>query len=38
MSEHTAENDAPETCYPEDHDWVFDGYFWHVCDTCGAVS
>jgi hypothetical protein len=27
-----------ERCHPEDHDWVFDGYFWHVCDICGAVS
>ena len=20
------------------HEWVFDGYFWHRCATCGAVS
>lgn len=20
------------------HDWVFDGYFWHHCRDCGAVS
>lgn len=39
MSEHSAEKDAPdERCNPEDHDWVFDGYFWYVCDICGAVS
>lgn len=38
MSGHTAEKGAPEMCHPEDHDWVFDGHFWHVCDICGAVS
>lgn len=20
------------------HEWVFDGYFWHYCRICGAVS
>lgn len=21
-----------------EHAWVFDGYFWHRCSTCGEVS
>lgn len=21
-----------------EHEWVFDGYFWHRCATCGRVS
>lgn len=29
-----AEKDA-SAC---EHDWVFDGYFWHHCRNCGRVS
>ena len=31
---HTAERDAGGC----EHDWVFDGYFWHHCRNCGRVS
>ena len=34
----TEKDAADERCNPEDHDWVFDGHFWHFCDICGAVS
>lgn len=30
--------DHPIHAVDHKHRWVFDGYFWHRCSTCGAVS
>ena len=30
--------DHPVHAVAHEHQWVFDGYFWHRCSTCGVVS